>query len=142
MPSRLVTDDIAQLTFELGRCLKQKMLQCSDGCMHMPQMHALMFIEAKPGMTMKELASMMRVTSPSATSFVDRLVKLGFVSRATDATNRRLVRLRVTETGSSALKDMMSERSKVLSDMMSVLSSDDQAALKSIMEKLIRHCSR
>ena len=68
-----VLDDIATLTFDMGRCLRQKMLQCDIGGLHMPQVHTLLFVQNKPGLTMKELALMLRVTSPSATSFVDRL---------------------------------------------------------------------
>jgi DNA-binding MarR family transcriptional regulator len=137
-----VTDDIAQLTFDLGRCLRQKMLQCSDSGMHIPQMHALLFIQSHPGITMKELATMMRVTSPSATSFVDRLVKLGHVRRASDATNRKLVRLHLTEDGAESLKHTMADRRKMLLHILSVLSPADQESLKSIMQKLITHCSR
>lgn len=136
------TDDIAKLMFDLGRCLKQKTLQSPEGCMHMPQMHALLYIQSHPGITMKELAEMLRVTSPSATSFVDRLVKVGHVTRATDATNRRLVRLHITDAGAKSLEKTMSEHRKILFHILSVLSPADQVSLQSIMEKLITHCSR
>lgn len=142
MPHSPITDDIAKLTFDLGRCLKQKMLHNVDGCMHMPQMHALLYIQSHPGITMKELAEMLRVTSPSATSFVDRLVKIGHITRATDATNRRLVRLHITDAGAQSLEKTMSEHRKILFQILSVLSPADQVSLKSIMEKLITHCSR
>lgn len=136
------TDDIAKLVFDLGRCLKQKAFQGPDGCMHMPQMHALLYIQSHPGITMKELAEMLRVTSPSATSFVDRLVKAGHITRATDATNRRLVRLHITDAGAESLKKTMFEHRKILLQILSVLSPTDQLALRSIMQKLITHCSR
>jgi len=135
-------DDIAKLTFELGRCLKQKMLHTVDGCMHIPQMHALLYIQSHPGITMKELAEMLRVTSPSATSFVDRLVKIGHIKRATDVTNRRLVRLHITNAGAESLKKTMSEHRKILLHILSVLSPTDQESLRSIMQKLITHCLR
>ena len=136
------SDEIAKLTFDLGRCLRQKMLRSTEGCMHIPQMHALLFLQSQPGITMKELAEMLRVTSPSATTFVDRLVKLGHIRRARDATNRRLVRLHLTPAGAVALKKTMLQRRKILLEIVSVLSLSDQITLKSIMQKLLIRCSK
>ena len=104
-------------------------------------MHALLFIQSKPGITMKELAGLLRVTSPSTTSFVDRLVKLGHVRRARDVTNRKLVRLYLTDEGETSLKVTMEKRRDMLLDILSVLSPSEQESLRTVMQKLIANCS-
>jgi DNA-binding MarR family transcriptional regulator len=136
------TDDIAKLTFELGRCLRQKMLQNDDGkSLNMPQLHTLLFIQQKPGITMTELAAILRISSPSTTVFVDRLVKLKYVGRTHDDKNRRLVRLHITEAGDKSLRVAMIQKRKVMASILNILSPEDQQALKRILKTILLHCS-
>lgn len=106
----------------------------------MGQIHALLIIQEREGLTMKELAMMMHVTSPSATSFVDRLVKLGYVERIHDPGNRRLVRLSITEKGALMLKNKIAERRKMFGELLRVLPESDQRILSEILRKLLSGC--
>lgn len=130
-------DALVQSVYELGRVMRKRMLSCDSGEMHMGQIHAMMLIQEKSGITMKELADGLRVTSPSATSFVDRLVKLGYVGRVHDAENRRLVRLKLLEAGSRILKQKMSERRKIFSEVLGGLPEEDQKSLLAILRKVL-----
>lgn len=134
-------DDIVQSVYQLGRTMRKRMLTHDASGLHMGQMHALLFISEKPGITMKELAKALHVASPSATSFIDRLVKLRLVARLSDDSNRRLVRLKLTEAGSKMLKEKMSQRRRMFMELLSTLSASDRESLRVILGKILSHCS-
>jgi DNA-binding MarR family transcriptional regulator len=131
-----VTDGILQATFEIGRMLRKKSL-ASKAAIHMGQLHALAFIREQDGITMKELAAMMQITSPSATSFVDRLVQLKYVRRSQHQRNRKMVHLSVTPLGKRVLKEQMAEKKKMFARILTSLSSSDQMTLLVILRKML-----
>jgi len=135
------TDQLVQSVYELGRALRQRMGSCETGDLHIGQIHALLFIQEREGITMKELAGLLRVTSPSATSFVDRLVKLGYVQRLQDPNNRRLVRLKISSAGIMMVKKKMALHRDVFEKILSVLSKEDQNTLSGILRKVLDGCS-
>ena len=132
---------ILQAAFTLGRLLRTKMASGKPDDLHMGQLHAMIFIAHQPGITMTDLAKILCVTSPTATSFVDRLVRMGFVTRGNDAKNRKLVRLKISPVGKRILTTKMREKKKVASLVLSSLSAKDQAQLLTILTKMIEGCS-
>lgn len=128
---------IIQSTVEFGRIMRHQMMCAPGEQMNFVQIHALMVIAEQPGITMKELATGMHVTSPSATSLVNRLVKLKWVDRKHDTKNRKLVRLKLTAKGASELKAKQEARGKILRELFGYLSSTEQETLAAIHEKLI-----
>lgn len=130
-------DRLISSTFEVSRIMRQHL--CDSGNkVNFLQIHALLIISDQKGITMKELASALHITSPSATTFVDRLVKLGWVERKADPKNRKLVRLSLTRTGTAALHQVHAERSKVVRTLFSFLTSREQELLAEIHEKILR----
>lgn len=131
-------DRIIQLTFDLSRILRHIMTCVADEGtpVNFLQIHALVLIDAHPGLTMKELAEYLRVASPSATSFVGRLVKLGWVERERDDENRKLVRLRVTTEGKRVLREKKSKRVAAIKRILQLLSPQELRDLAAILEKL------
>ena len=99
-------DQLLKLSFGIGRAMRRRFALSHVGGagVNFLQVHALMLLSEQPGMMMKEFARSLNVTPPSATSFVDRLVRLGWVLRARDRSNRKLVRLHVTGKGREALR--------------------------------------
>jgi len=132
-------DSLVQSIYELGRVFRQKMMCCDSGEIHMGQIHALAHIQENPRMTMKELADALHISSPSATSFVDRLVKLELVERLQDKNNRRLVRLRLSVRGEKMLKQKITERRKIFTEVLGGLSHKDQKILLDIVQKILRN---
>ncbi len=140
MPPEEYSDQILQMAFELTRLLRrQAMLQHDDDhCdVNMLQLHALAMIHEHEGITMTQVAKFMKVASPSATSFVNRLVKLGWLQRATDPTNRKLVRLKLTVDGQSVLKKKMQARKQAFRRLMELISQPDQKELARILQKVL-----
>src|SRR5690349_7864209 len=62
----------------------------------MPQFRSLVFIEAHQGCALRAVADHLGNTPATCSALVDRLVRRGWVSRITDAANRRQVRLTLT----------------------------------------------
>ncbi len=135
-----ITGQIIQATFEVGRALRTKVMKCADH-IHMAQLHTLAFIRTKKGITMKELACMLNVTSPSATVFVDRLEKMGLVKRRHDRRDRKIIRLGVTPAGKRILREKMAEKKELVSAILSSLSIEDRHTLLRLLKKMIKSCS-
>ena len=104
--------------------------------MNFLQVHALAIVHERRGMTMTDFASALRITQPSATSFVGRMEKLGWIARKHDAENRKLVRLSVTKKGTGVLRTMIAKRLAVFQKILAFLSQEEQEELARIIEKL------
>lgn len=136
-----VIDDIIDTAMDFGRDMRRRMMKSGKSDLHMGQVHILACVKEQPRITMKEIADHMKVSSPTATSFVDTLVKLGFLVRKHDARNRKLVRLSITKAGRTTLTTKMAEKKAAVATLLSVLSSEDRRALHSILKKLVSHSS-
>lgn len=131
-------DRLIDSTYDFGRIMRQQMLgQISKGKqVNFLQLHALFLISEQEGLTMKELAKLLHVSSPSATSLVNRLVRTDWVHREHDETNRKLVRLRLTPAGKKVLREKHEQRRQILREVFSFLSKAEQEQLARIHEKL------
>jgi DNA-binding MarR family transcriptional regulator len=69
----------------------------------MPQFRSLVFIEAHRGCALRAVADHLGVTPATCSALIERLVRRGWVSRATDAANRRQIRLHLTPRGAARL---------------------------------------
>jgi DNA-binding MarR family transcriptional regulator len=64
-----------------------------------PQARALRLVATREGLTMGELARELHITLGAATGLVDRVIQHGLVRREDDPRDKRVVRLRLTESG-------------------------------------------
>jgi DNA-binding MarR family transcriptional regulator len=110
-------DQLYHTTFDIGRLMRQRMLEHMDGDMNPIQGHALMVVEQHPAMTMSELAKCLHMTSPSATSLVNRLVRHKLLVRRHDRLNRKLVRLTLTPAGKRMIQRMNRLHAEVITTM-------------------------
>ncbi len=137
-------DTIMSVTYELGRIFRHRMAAIAKGRegINFLQLHAMVIIHTQPGITMKELADQLHVTSPSATSFAQRLVKLKWVKRLRDDNNRKLVRLQVTQLGRGVVKAKQRKRKEVICGVLSLLDQKDQESLARILQTLFDRYTR
>lgn len=138
-PSRDTPARIIQLWMEISRLLRRKMVKGKHddaSCMNPMQMHGMVVIADHSNITMKEFADHLHISSPSATSFVDRLVKLRLVARSADEKNRKLVHLSLLPEGRVALERAMKEHSEVMHDLFSLLQPNDQEQLERVLQNL------
>lgn len=133
-------DRIIGLLMQLHRLLRKH----DATVLHWPQLHGLMLIREHEGMTMKELAEALRITAPSTTSFVERLVTLHWVTRHADPKNRKLVRVKVTDEGKKVLADAMQQKQRLLRKVFGLMPAKDQNEFARILQELcntLRHAS-
>ena len=137
MPPVDARDSIIGLWMELMRLWKQRMAsQVLSKRIHPLHLFAVHIIQEHPGITMKEFADQLKITSPSATALVNRLVRQKWVMRKTDPLNRKLVRLHINAAGKKTLGSHMREHQKSMRRMLSFLSIQDQRAFARILLNL------
>ncbi len=134
------TDDLIDLVFSFSRIMHRKMAEgpLDEHCVkNWLQMHALCVIQERAGITMKDLAGILMITAPTATTFVGRLVRLGCIQRLADENNRKLVRLRITPKGRKLMRETMQRHTILLKSILNPLTTKDQQDMTRIYRKLI-----
>ncbi len=131
-------DRLIESTYEFGRIMRQQMLggMKLKGGANPLHLHALFLISEQEGLTMKELAKLLHVSSPSATSLVNRLVNMQWVGRMHDDKNRKLVRLWLTPLGKRIFREKNDRRRDVLRNIFGLLSPEEQMVLSRLHEKM------
>lgn len=79
------------------------------------------------------------LSQPALSRLVDRLVDRGLISRGLDESDRRAVRLRLTQKGRDLQRRVGLKHAKKVATKMSVLSDDELQTLKDLTAKLIAH---
>jgi len=70
-----------------------------------PQLIVLRELESSPVQNLSELARRVKLSNPTVTGIVDRLEKRELVARRRSSTDRRQVRINITDTGRTALQN-------------------------------------
>src|SRR5512141_17366 len=104
-----------------------------------PTMTATLASIAKhDGPTHGELAAIEQVSPPTITAVVDKLEKLGLVTRQTDPTDRRVTRVRVTPTGVDQLDEVRNRRTSWLAFRLTALTADERRRLADAADVLAK----
>src|SRR4051794_10766852 len=98
---RADAERLADIFTALQRCfILQLSKDLSRGNVSFPQYCLLGFLAQQGELSMSEIAKRMRHTTAAATGLVDRLEKLGHVTRVHARDDRRKIIVQVTESGS------------------------------------------
>ncbi|WP_407692895.1 MarR family winged helix-turn-helix transcriptional regulator [Pyxidicoccus xibeiensis] len=103
-----------------------------------PQVHALLWLGQDGALTMGELAKRLGVTEKTVTGVVDRLEREGHLVRERSASDRRVVRCRLTPDGQTTFQKLDRFMSQSMGQMLGILDAGDRKALFRILEKLLR----
>jgi DNA-binding MarR family transcriptional regulator len=104
-----------------------------------PEQAALLVsIRKAPGIGIRELASVERVSPPAMTKHVDRLERDGLVARTPSAADRRRVGISLTEAGHRLLRRLRSRRTVWLAERMRALSPEELTALNAAVVPLMK----
>lgn len=106
----------------------------------------LHFIKAKvgsdgPGIKVSELSAILGVTPPTVTQMINGLVADGFVERSTDPTDRRAVRIRLTDKGQRALRKATDAFVDAFRGLAEYLGEEDTAKLAELLAKVFVYFS-
>src|SRR3954471_4636580 len=85
-----------------------------------------------------ELAALEQVAPPTITAVVGKMESLGFVTRETDSSDRRVARVRITPAGEAVLDDVRSRRTEWLELQLHSLDDDELARLEAAADVLAK----
>ncbi|MBI2864382.1 MAG: MarR family transcriptional regulator [Chloroflexi bacterium] len=102
----------------------------------MPQLKVLMVLLHGGPASVGALASALRVTLPTMTGILDRLVEHGMVQRYESPEDRRLVMNRLTDEGAAAAGKLRQVRLTQASNILRRLPIEDLEKLANSLEKL------
>jgi DNA-binding MarR family transcriptional regulator len=100
------------------------------------QASLLFAIQRRPGIGVRELASLERMSAPGMSKYVGRLEAAGLVAREPSGEDRRRVGLRVTAEGERVLRSVKSRRTAWLASRLRGLSEAELAAVDAAIEPL------
>jgi DNA-binding MarR family transcriptional regulator len=101
------------------------------------QIHVLHSLGPNNLISMSELAQKFKVSMPSMTETVDKLVRLGLVERAADQKDRRLVLIKLSAEGTGIYKNIRAAREKTVKKLIEKLNNEDIETIKK-MEGVFR----
>jgi len=107
---------------------------CSSSFMDVAILHAAI---EKDNPSMKDIADMLRISGPSATVIIDRLVEKGELVRTEDKDDRRVVRVGITEAGKKILKNGMRDSVSGMDKLLAVLNEKERHAFDRLITKII-----
>ena len=111
------------------RTLAHDMRDVPQGLGTVPQYRILAYLHHHGHDTMGRLAERHNVTMPTMTKIVAGLVDKGLVERETDSRDRRVVRLRLTDSGDSLFMDLRARMEARLANLMASMNDEERAAL-------------
>lgn len=108
-----------------------------------PQFAVLRLLQAEPqGRTASELAQRLGVSTSAMTGMVDRLVRPGLVERRRDEDDRRVVWVRLTESGKQAVSEAQRRRRARVREVFGRLGEPELKALVLALEGVTRALDR
>jgi DNA-binding MarR family transcriptional regulator len=141
MDKRSATEKIISSLFNMGRAMKKQCFEekCrKNEVFSVLQVEALWFVSEKKEVLMKELASHLFITPPSATSLVDDLMAAKLVTRSEDEKDRRNIVVSLTGKGKRALADFLKKRTEKVKKRIDRLTNSEKKSLLKILEKLAK----
>ena len=97
---------------------------------------ALDVLGRKPSWTMSEFAAALRVTLPTATHTVDRLVKKKAVSRRKSGEDRRLVLISLSGNGLKRQQSLLEHRIRACTTLLKPMDAAERSAALQTMRRL------
>lgn len=98
-----------------------------------------LMLEEKPqGIALKDLAKCMQMTVPATSLLVETLVTKGYTQRAQDPTDRRAVRLTLTEKGLSIFENVYGNFHAEINTRAQSLTEEELRTFARIVEKMRR----
>jgi MarR family 2-MHQ and catechol resistance regulon transcriptional repressor len=95
--------------------------------------------EGRPGLRLTDLGEQLLVRPPSVTGIVDRLQKVGLVSRAGVPTDMRAKHVVLTDEGRQLVERVLEHHSQRIDALMAGLTEAEQTELVRLLEKLGQH---
>ena len=94
--------------------------------------------DATRELTLKQAAELVPLSLPAASRTVDDLVRRGMVQRHEDSEDRRMKRVKLTETGRAVIRKLNAARLNGLEQFTDSLNDDERQLLSGALSKLLQ----
>ena len=132
---------LADIFTVLQRCFVLKLSkELARGNVSFSQYCLLSFLREQKELSMSAVAQRMGHTTAAATGLVDRLEKLGHVSRAHGREDRRKILVQITASGAALVGEVRDDMVSNLLKMMAALDPHEQKTWLQIYEKIFTYC--
>lgn len=132
-------DKIFSLMFAMGRRMRDegrnRKLNSSYSILHF---QTLKYVEEEGRPPMRGVAKYLCVTPPAATLLVDGMVKDRLLTRSFDPSDRRTVRIMLTEQGKKFIARGIKEKTDKLKELFSALTPKERAQFVAMLEKIFK----
>jgi DNA-binding MarR family transcriptional regulator len=137
----LTTPSLAdRLRVSVGRLARRLRQQSAEDDLTLSQASVLATLERHGPLAMSEVAAHERISKPSATGIVGRLVDKGLVERAPDPDDARSSIVTITPEGLRLLNRRRRQRTEYLARRIDALDAGDRAVLERavpLLEKIV-----
>lgn len=139
MPSTKRLSRLIELMLAMKRALHERLGKKSFPLdpSTLPRLIVLGYLREREEPTMKEVASFLRITPPSATTLVDGLAAAGLLERRPDPKDRRSIRLRLTPKGNTFIGRRMAEVERHMERILGRLTVKEQDLMIKLFEKIL-----
>lgn len=101
-----------------------------------PQFDALVILNWDGELTIGDLSNRLYLAYSTTTDLVDRLERQGFVIRQRDDADRRVVRVKVLEKGSSLIEKVVDARRAYLESILESVGPDERKRILEVLDLL------
>ncbi len=133
---RRVAAAVLEITLLVTRLVTPEVRRRGPKQLSLSHMRALGFLDASPDADLSAVADYVGLTLPSMSTLVDGLVRRGLVARLAAPHDRRRLRLRLTATGTKALRAGLAAAEAVLETRFSDLPPAERAIVVRAMARL------
>ncbi|MFE9017236.1 MarR family winged helix-turn-helix transcriptional regulator [Streptomyces sp. NPDC007808] len=136
-PDGPLAEQLLRLTRRVHRIQKRHLQECGLGITPAQSrlLRTLAHYDAPPRMA--DLAERLEVVPRAVTTLVDGLEASGKVRRAPDPTNRRVIRIELTDDGRKALRELHGARRSAAKEILAPLTDGQRAVLGELLDALI-----
>ncbi|WP_328883222.1 MarR family winged helix-turn-helix transcriptional regulator [Streptomyces sp. NBC_00299] len=136
-PDGPLADQLLRFTRRVHRIQKRHLHECGLGVTPAQSrlLRTLAHYDSPPRMT--DLAERLEVVPRAVTTLVDGLEASGKVRRVPDPTNRRVIRIELTDDGRGALRELHGARRSAAEEILAPLTDEQRGVLGELLDTLI-----
>lgn len=136
-PDGPLAEQLLRFTRRVHRIQKRHLQECGLGVT--PAQSRLLRTLAQYGSPprMADLAERLEVVPRAVTTLVDGLEASGKVRRVPDPTNRRVIRIELTDDGLGALRELHGARRSAAEEILAPLTGEQRSVLGELLDTLI-----
>jgi DNA-binding MarR family transcriptional regulator len=95
--------------------------------------------EGVGGLRPTDISERLIIRPPSVTTVIDRLVRMGLVTRQASAEDSRAKEVKLTAAGRELVKRVLDKHREKIGEVLGGLSANEQADLKRLLDKFSEH---